>query len=53
MANKYNTYLYGNVFSEIELDTAGAPTPGTTGSNSAAITANANKIGRASCRERV
>lgn len=43
MANKYNTYLYGNVFSEIELDTAGAPTPGTTGNNSAAITANANK----------
>lgn len=43
MANKYNTYLYGNVFSEFELNNNGAPAPGTTGSNSAAITANANK----------
>ena len=36
-------YLYGTVFSEFELDKTGAPAPGTTGSNSAAITAAGNK----------
>lgn len=43
MKNKYNTYLYGNVFSEFDMQTTGAPAPGTTGSNSAAITAAGNK----------
>ena len=36
-------YLYGTVFSEFELDKTNAPAPGTTGSNSAAITAAGNK----------
>ena len=42
MTNKHNTYLYGNVFSELTIDKTNA-TPGTTGSNSAAITAAGNK----------
>ena len=43
MANKHNTYLYSNVFSELEFINAGTGAPGTTGSNSAAITAAGNK----------
>lgn len=38
-----STYLYGDVFSEIEINKTNAPAPGTTGSNSAAITAAGNK----------
>ena len=38
-----STYLYGDVFSEFELNQTNAPAPGTTGSNSAAITAAGNK----------
>lgn len=44
MINKRNTYLYGNVFSEdFTLNKTNAPAPGTTGSNSAAITKAGNK----------
>lgn len=44
MANKYNTYLYGNVFSEdMTIDQTNAPAPGTSGSNSAAITKAGNQ----------
>lgn len=42
MANKHNTYLYGNVFSELTIDKTNT-TPGTTGSNSTAITTAGNK----------
>lgn len=38
-----STYLYGDVFCEIEINKTNAPAPGTTGSNSAAITAAGNK----------
>jgi hypothetical protein len=44
MANKYNTYLYGNVFSEdMTINQTNAPAPGTSGSNSAAITKAGNQ----------
>lgn len=42
-AQHNSTYLYGDVFSEFDLNKTGAPAPGTTGSNSAAITAAGNK----------
>lgn len=42
MANKHNTYLYGNVFSELTIDKTNT-TPGTTGSNSTDITTAGNK----------
>jgi hypothetical protein len=38
-----STYLYGDVFSEFELNQTNAPTPGATGSNSASITASGNQ----------
>lgn len=38
-----STYLYGDVFSEIEINKTNAPTPGATGSNSASITASGNQ----------
>lgn len=44
MANKHNTYLYGNVFSEdLTINQTNAPAPGTSGSNSAAITKAGNQ----------
>lgn len=42
-AQHNSTYLYGDVFSEFDLNKTGTPAPGTTGSNSAAITAAGNK----------
>lgn len=38
-----STYLYGDVFSEIEINKTNAPTPGATGSNSSAITTAGNQ----------
>ena len=38
-----STYLYGDVFSEFELNTTNAPTPGATGSNSSTITTAGNQ----------
>lgn len=38
-----STYLYGDVFSEFELNQTNAPAPGATGSNSASITASGNQ----------
>lgn len=40
---KESTYLYGDVFSEFELNQTNAPAPGATGSNSASITASGNQ----------
>lgn len=41
--NAESTYLYGDVFSEFEINQTNAPTPGATGSNSASITASGNQ----------
>lgn len=38
-----STYLYGDVFSEIEINKTNAPAAGATGSNSASITASGNQ----------
>ena len=38
-----STYLYGDVFTELDIQTTNAPAPGTTGSNSAAITKAGNQ----------
>lgn len=38
-----STYLYGDVFSEFELNQTNAPAAGATGSNSASITASGNQ----------
>lgn len=38
-----STYLYGDVFSEIEINKTNAPTPGATGSNSSTITTAGNE----------
>ena len=38
-----STYLYGDVFSEIEINKTNAPTPGATGSNSSTITNSGNE----------
>lgn len=38
-----STYLYGDVFSEFELNQTNAPAPGTTGSNSSTITNSGNE----------
>lgn len=38
-----STYLYGDVFSEFELNQTNAPTPGATGSNSSTITNAGNQ----------
>ncbi len=38
-----STYLYGDVFSEFELNQTNAPTPGATGSNSSTITNAGNE----------
>lgn len=38
-----STYLYGDVFSEIEINKTNAPAPGSTGGNSASITASGNQ----------
>lgn len=38
-----STYLYGDVFSEFELNQTNAPTPGATGSNSSTITNSGNE----------
>lgn len=38
-----STYLYGDVFSELDIQTTNAPAPGSTGGNSAAITASGNQ----------
>jgi hypothetical protein len=38
-----STYLYGDVFSEFELNQTNAPAPGSTGGNSASITASGNQ----------
>ena len=40
---KESTYLYGDVFSEIEINKTNAPAAGATGSNSASITASGNQ----------
>lgn len=40
---KESTYLYGDVFSEFEINQTNAPAPGATGSNSASITASGNQ----------
>lgn len=40
---KESTYLYGDVFSEFEINQTNAPAPGSTGSNSASITASGNQ----------
>ena len=40
---KESTYLYGNVFSEFEINQTNAPAPGSTGGNSASITASGNQ----------
>ena len=37
------TYLYGDVFSEFEINQTNAPAPGSTGGNSASITASGNQ----------
>jgi hypothetical protein len=42
-ANTESTYLYGDVFSEIEINKTNAPAAGATGSNSAYITASGNQ----------
>ena len=42
-AAKESTYLYGDVFSEIEINKTNAPTPGATGSNSSTITTAGNE----------
>jgi len=42
-AQHNSTYLYGDVFSEFELNQTNAPAPGATGSNSASITASGNQ----------
>lgn len=39
-----STYLYGDVFSEIEINKTNAPAAGATGSNSANITASGNQV---------
>ena len=41
--NTESTYLYGDVFSEFELNQTNAPTPGATGSNSSTITNAGNE----------
>ena len=41
--NTESTYLYGDVFSEIEINKTNAPTPGATGSNSSTITNSGNE----------
>lgn len=41
--HKESTYLYGDVFIELDIQTTNAPAPGTTGSNSAAITKAGNQ----------
>lgn len=41
--HKESTYLYGDVFTELDIQTTNAPAPGTTGSNSAAITKAGNQ----------
>ena len=41
--NTESTYLYGDVFSEIEINKTNAPTPGATGSNSSTITNAGNE----------
>lgn len=38
-----STYLYGDVFSEIEINKTNAPTPGATGSNSSTIANSGNE----------
>lgn len=38
-----STYLYGDVFSEFEINQTNAPAPGSTGGNSASITASGNQ----------
>ena len=42
-AQHNSTYLYGDVFSEIEINKTNAPAAGATGSNSASITAAGNQ----------
>lgn len=42
-AQHNSTYLYGDVFSEFELNQTNAPAPGSTGGNSASITASGNQ----------
>ena len=42
-AQHNSTYLYGDVFSEIEINKTNAPAAGATGSNSASITASGNQ----------
>lgn len=42
-AQHNSTYLYGDVFSEIEINETNAPAAGATGSNSASITASGNQ----------
>ena len=42
-AQHNSTYLYGDVFSEFELNQTNTPAPGATGSNSASITASGNQ----------
>ena len=41
--HKESTYLYGDVFTELDIQTTNAPAPGTSGSNSAAITKAGNQ----------
>lgn len=41
--HKESTYLYGDVFTELDIQTTNAPAPGTTGSNSATITKAGNQ----------
>lgn len=41
--NTESTYLYGDVFSEFELNQTNAPAPGATGSNSSTITNSGNE----------
>lgn len=40
---KESTYLYGDVFIELDIQTTNAPAPGSTGGNSASITASGNQ----------
>ena len=42
-AQHNSTYLYGDVFSEIEINKTNAPAPGATGSNSSTITNSGNE----------
>jgi len=42
-AQHNSTYLYGDVFSEIEINKTNAPAAGATGSNSASITSSGNQ----------